>query len=83
MSIEDRIKEIIVEIFSVEPGNVVPNAAFVDDLGLDSLDLAELQMWLGEKFDIQIDDDEMDKLHTVQDAIEYIEYMGKNLDIKE
>ena len=72
MSVEQRVKEIIVEQLSVSEEEVVPEASFVDDLGADSLDLVELIMVMEEKFDQEIPDEDAEKLQTVQDAISYI-----------
>ena len=73
MSIENKIKKIIAEKLSVDLEEVVPEASFVDDLGADSLDLVELIMSMEEEFDIDIPDEEAEKLLTVQDALDYIE----------
>jgi acyl carrier protein len=72
MSVEDKIKKIISEKLSVDIEEVVPAASFVDDLGADSLDLVELIMSMEEEFDIDISDEDAEKLVTVQDAISYI-----------
>ena len=72
MSVEEKVKKIIAEKLSVELDEVIPDASFVDDLGADSLDLVELIMAMEESFDIEISDDEAEKLQTVQDAINYI-----------
>jgi acyl carrier protein len=72
MSVEDKIKKIISEKLSVDIEEVVPEASFVDDLGADSLDLVELIMSMEEEFDIDISDEDAEKLVTVKDAIEYI-----------
>ena len=72
MSIEEKTRKIVAEKLSVEPDEVVPEASFVDDLGADSLDLVELIMAMEETFDIEISDEEAEKLQTVQDAINYI-----------
>ncbi|MEE8480826.1 MAG: acyl carrier protein [Desulfobacterales bacterium] len=72
MSVEDKIKEIITEKLSVEMDEIVPEASFVDDLGADSLDLVELIMTMEEEFDIDISDDDAEKILTVKDAIDYI-----------
>ena len=71
-TIEEQVKEIIVEQLSVNAEEVVPEASFVDDLGADSLDLVELIMVMEEKFGQEIPDDDAAKLQTVQDAISYI-----------
>ncbi len=68
----DRVKKIIAEKLSVDISEVVPEASFVDDLGADSLDLVELIMSMEEEFDIDISDDDSEKIRTVNDAIEYI-----------
>lgn len=72
MSIEDKMKLIVAEKLSVDVSEVVPEAAFVDDLGADSLDLVELIMSMEEEFDIEISDDDAENLVTVKDAIDYI-----------
>ena len=72
MSVEEQVKKIVAEKLSVEPDEVVPEASFVDDLGADSLDLVELIMAMEEAFDIEISDEEAEKLQTVQDSINYI-----------
>ncbi len=72
MSVEDKVKKIIAEKLSVDLEEVVPAASFVDDLGADSLDLVELIMSMEEEFDIDISDEDAEKLVTVQDAITYI-----------
>jgi len=72
VSVEEKVKNIIVDKLSVEPDEVVSEASFVDDLGADSLDLVELIMAMEEAFDIEISDDQAEKLQTVQDAINYI-----------
>ncbi len=72
MAIDQEMIDIIVEQLSVEKEKVVPNASFVDDLGADSLDLVELIMAMEEGFDIEIPDEEAEKIATVQDAIDYV-----------
>ncbi len=73
MALMDDIKEVVVEQLSVNPDEVKPDAKFVEDLGADSLDVVELVMALEEKFDIEIPDDEAEKIQTVQDVVNYIE----------
>ncbi len=70
--IKEQIREIIVEQLSVEPGKVVPEASFTDDLGADSLDTVELVMAFEEKFGLEIPDEEAEKISRVQDAYDYI-----------
>ena len=72
MSVEDKVKKIIAEKLSVDLVEVVPEASFVDDLGADSLDLVELIMSMEEEFDVDISDEDAEKLTKVQDAIDYI-----------
>lgn len=72
MAIDQQMIEIIVEQLSVEKDKVVPAASFVDDLGADSLDLVELIMAMEEKFDIEIPDEDAEKIATVQDAVDYV-----------
>ncbi|PID75617.1 MAG: acyl carrier protein [Deltaproteobacteria bacterium] len=72
MSLEKKMIDIIAEQLSVPVEKVVPQASFVDDLGADSLDLVELIMALEDSFDIEIPDDDAEKISTVQDAIDYV-----------
>ena len=73
MSIEERVKKIIVEQLGVKEEDVNPEASFVEDLGADSLDTVELVMALEEEFDIEIPDEEAEKITTVQSAIDYVQ----------
>ncbi|PIE57869.1 MAG: acyl carrier protein [Desulfobulbus propionicus] len=72
MAVEDKMIDIIVEQLSVEKDKVVAGASFVDDLGADSLDLVELIMAMEEEFDVEIPDEEAEKILTVQNAIDYV-----------
>ncbi len=72
MSVEDKVKEIIIEQLGVDPEEVTNDASFINDLGADSLDTVELVMALEEEFDIEIPDEEAEKLQTVGQAIDYI-----------
>ena len=72
MAVEDRVKKIIAEQLGVEEEEVVPEASFVQDLGADSLDTVELVMALEEEFDIEIPDEEAEKMQKVVQAIDYI-----------
>lgn len=72
MDIADRVKEIVVEQLGVEAEEVTENASFVDDLGADSLDIVELVMAFEEEFDLEIPDEDAEKIQTVGAAIEYI-----------
>ena len=73
MSIEKKVKEIIVEQLGVNESEVVPAAKFVDDLGADSLDLVELVMALEEEYKIEISDEDAEKILTVGDVISFIQ----------
>jgi acyl carrier protein len=75
--VQDKVKQIIVEQLNVEEGEVTPSASFVDDLGADSLDRVELIMAFEEAFDLEIPDEEAEKIKTVQDAYDYIEKNSK------
>ena len=77
-SVEEKVKQIIVEQLGVEESEVTPTASFVDDLGADSLDQVELVMELEEEFGITIPDDAAEKIQTVKQAIDYIQSHGKN-----
>ena len=72
MSVEDRIKEIIVEQLGVDASEVTDDASFIDDLGADSLDTVELVMAFEEEFGIEIPDEEAEKLQSVGDALKYM-----------
>ena len=77
MSIEPKVKKIIEEQLGVDAERVKPEASFIDDLGADSLDIVELVMAMEEEFDLEIPDDDAEKLKTVQDVTTYIEGKGK------
>jgi acyl carrier protein len=70
--VEERVKEIIVEQLGVEEDEVNPSAKFIEDLGADSLDTVELVMAFEEEFDLEIPDEDAEKITTVGDAISYI-----------
>ena len=72
-SIAERVKQIIVEQLGVDEAQVEDNASFVDDLGADSLDIVELVMAFEEAFELEIPDEDAEKITTVKDAVEYIE----------
>ena len=73
MSVEEKVKEIIVEQLGVNADEVTMDAAFVEDLGADSLDQVELVMAFEEEFKAEIPDEDAEKLKTVNDAVKYIE----------
>jgi acyl carrier protein len=70
--VEERVKEIIVEQLGVEEDEVLPAAKFIEDLGADSLDTVELVMAFEEEFDLEIPDEDAEKIATVGDAFSYI-----------
>ena len=71
-SVESRVKEIICEQLGVSAEEVIPTASFIEDLGADSLDLVELVMALEEEYDMEISDEDAEKIRTVQDVLNYI-----------
>ena len=73
MATYDRVKKVVVEQLEVSEDEVTPTASFIDDLGADSLDVVELVMGLEEEFDIEIPDEDAEKIATVGDAIAYID----------
>ena len=77
MSVEDRVKSIIVEQLGVDAEEVTPDASFVEDLGADSLDTVELIMAFEEEFGVEISDDDAEKIRKVRDAVDYIEKRAK------
>ena len=72
MAIEDKVKDMIVDQLGVEAEQVKPEASFLEDLGADSLDTVELVMAFEEEFDLEIPDEDAEKIKTVGDAINYI-----------
>ncbi|MGE5507915.1 MAG: acyl carrier protein [Chitinophagales bacterium] len=72
MEILDRVREIIVDQLGVDEEEVTPAASFIDDLGADSLDIVELIMAFEEEFDLEIPDEDAEKIATVGDAVDYI-----------
>lgn len=72
-SVEGRVKEIICEQLGVNEDEVTPDASFIEDLGADSLDIVELVMALEEEYEMEISDEDAEKIKTVQDVINYIE----------
>ena len=72
MAVEDKVKEIIVDQLGVDAAKVTPTARFVEDLGADSLDTVELVMAFEEEFDIEILDEDAEKIRSVNEAIAYV-----------
>ncbi len=73
MSVENKVQDIIVEELGSDPGEITPEASFLDDLGADSLDTVELVMAFEDEFGIEIPDEDADDIQTVQQAVDYIE----------
>ena len=72
MAVQDRVSEIIVEQLGVSAEEIKPEASFIDDLGADSLDIVELVMAMEEAFDIEIPDEDAEKMLTIGDAMGYV-----------
>jgi acyl carrier protein len=72
-AVEAKVREIICEQLGVNEGDVTLDASFIEDLGADSLDIVELVMALEEEYDMEISDEEAEKIRTVQDVVNYIE----------
>ncbi len=73
MATFDKVKKVVVDQLDVSEDEVTANASFVEDLGADSLDVVELIMGLEEEFDVEIPDEDAEKIATVQDAVNYID----------
>ncbi|MDG2306011.1 MAG: acyl carrier protein [Candidatus Binatia bacterium] len=71
--VENKVKEIVCEQLGVSEEEVAPNASFIEDLGADSLDIVELVMALEEEYDLEISDEDAEKIRTVGDVVGYIE----------
>jgi acyl carrier protein len=76
MTLEEKVIDLIVEQLDVTKEECVPEASFIDDLGADSLDLVELIMEMEETFNIQVADEELEKIRTVQDVIDFLRAKG-------
>ncbi len=77
-SIEERVRSIIVDQLAVDVTKVSQTASFIDDLGADSLDIVELVMTMEEEFDLDIPDDDAEKMKTVGDVVKYITSKANN-----
>ncbi len=78
-TVEEKVKQIIVDQLGVDQAEVTPVASFTDDLGADSLDRVELIMAMEEAFDVEIPDEDAEKIVTVQDAVAYIQKNAKSV----
>jgi acyl carrier protein len=76
MTLEEKVISIIMEQLDITREECVPEASFIDDLGADSLDLVELIMEMEETFDIQIADNELEKIRNIKDVIDYLRIKG-------
>ena len=76
-SVEEKVKDIIVEQLGVYPEQVVSSASFIEDLGADSLDTVELVMAFEEEFNVEVPDEDAEKLQSVGDVVKYIEEKAK------
>ena len=72
MNLEERVAELVVEQLGVSREEIVAESAFIDDLGADSLDIVELVMALEEAFDVEISDEDAEKIQTIEDAVSYL-----------
>lgn len=72
MSVEERVIKVVADQLGVEQSEVTPEASFTDDLGADSLDTVELVMAFEEEFDVEIPDDDAEKMNIVKDAVNYL-----------
>ena len=72
MAVEERVSQLIVDQLGVSTEEIKPEVSFLDDLGADSLDIVELVMAMEEEFDIEIPDDDAEKIQTIGDAFAYI-----------
>lgn len=77
MNVEERVKGIIVEQLNVDAEQVTTDASFVDDLGADSLDIVELVMTMEEEFDLEIPDEDAEKIKSVGDVVKYVQARSK------
>ena len=73
MSLDERVKNLVISQLGVDAGKVTTDASFIEDLGADSLDTVELVMAFEEEFDLEISDEEAQKMRTVSDVINYLQ----------
>lgn len=83
MLVRDRVIQIIIEHLELEPEKVVPEANFIDDLGISSMDLWELVLVMEDEFGLEVPDEDLEKIRTIQDSINFIEsHAGKEIEEK-
>ena len=78
MTLEEKVIKLVMEQLDVTREECVPEASFIDDLGADSLDLVELIMEMEEVFGLEIADEELEKIRTIKDVIEFLKNKGIN-----
>ena len=71
-NVDEKVKEVLLEILDVKPENIVPTASFIDDLNATSIDIVEILTALQNAFDVNITDEEAEKIGTVQDAVNFL-----------
>ena len=77
-AIKERVMELILENLEIDPAAAVPDAKFIEDLGVSSMDLWELVLVMEDEFDLEVPDEDLEKIITIQDAIDFIEsHVGK------
>lgn len=80
MLVKDRVLQLIIEHLELEPEKVVPEAQFIEDLGISSMDLWELVLIMEDEFNLEVPDEDLEKIRTIQNAIDYIEQrVGKEI----
>jgi len=80
MLVKDRVMQLILEHLEVEPEKAVPEAQFIDDLGISSMDLWELVLIMEDEFNMEVPDEDLEKIRTIQNAIDYVEKkVGKEI----
>jgi acyl carrier protein len=72
MDIKERVIQLIIEHLELDPADVVPEAHFIDDLGISSMDLWELVLVMEDEFGLEVPDEDLEKIGTIQDAINFI-----------
>ncbi|HNS56004.1 MAG TPA: acyl carrier protein [Smithellaceae bacterium] len=76
MTLEEKVIKLVMEQLDVTRDECVLEASFIDDLGADSLDLVELIMEMEEEFDLEIEDEELEKIRTIKDVVDFLKFKG-------